>query len=386
MAHKTLISQFPLGSLWRRIALLGLAIVLLVSGIFALQHRSDVNAAIVPAAILPVRALTVREVSSHELRRSFTGLLEAGRTADLAFERGGLVESVLVDDGDRVSEGDVVARIDTSRLLAERGRLIAESDQVRARFDLAKLTRDRQRELNKKGHASAQTFDEARLAVAALAAEREAVDAAVRAIDVDLDKAEIIAPFAGTVSLRHVDEGTVVPSGARIVTLMETSRPQARVGVSPEVAISLREDQEYRLYAGDRMLTAKLASVAPDVSERTRTVSALFDVLDDDIPAFGELVRLSVSQKIEGKGFWIPMTALRESERGLWSVLIAEPAASDDPHASRSSQVGHATVEILHVDDDRVFVRGTLSDGAWVILGGGLRIALNQHIQAIPAE
>lgn len=386
MGRKILLPHLPLATLGRRLLLLALAFGLIGTGIFALQTRSDVNAAVTPAAVLPVRVLTVREVPFHEVTRTFVGLLEAGRSAELSFERGGLVETVLVDDGDRVSEGDVVARIDTSKLIAERGRLIAERAQVRARFDLAKLTRDRQEELNSKGHASAQTFDEARLAVAALVAEGEAVDASIRTVDVDLAKTEIIAPFAGTVSVRYVDEGTVVPSGARIVTLMETGRPQARIGVSPEVAASLQTGNEYSLYSGDRRLTTRFVSVAPDVSTTTRTVTALFDVLENDIPAFGELVRLRVQRKVEGNGFWVPLAALRESERGLWSVLIAEPSASVEPRDAEVSRVGLASVEILHVDGERAFVRGTLTEGSQVILGGGLRIALNQPVQAIPTE
>ncbi len=77
-------------------------------------------------APLPVEVFAVQPVSSFTLRRTYTGVLEPKRESSLSFEGAGQVVAVLVDEGDRVRQGDTLARLDSQRLEAKRKELEAQ--------------------------------------------------------------------------------------------------------------------------------------------------------------------------------------------------------------------------------------------------------------------
>ena len=92
-----------------------------------------------------VPALTVatepaQSQQAYQSRRVFVGRIEALRQSDLGFELGGRLEQVIVDDGDRVDAGAVLAVLDTARLEARRAELTAALQQVRADLGLARAT------------------------------------------------------------------------------------------------------------------------------------------------------------------------------------------------------------------------------------------------------
>ncbi len=78
----------------------------------------------------------------------------------------------------------------------------------------------------------------------------------------------------------------------------------------------------------------------------------------------GDLATLTYTLAEPAEGYWVPLSALRASDRGLWSVLIAEPLEDE------RYRVATASVELLHTEGDRAFVRGTLLPGMQLITQG----------------
>ncbi|MFN3231135.1 MAG: efflux RND transporter periplasmic adaptor subunit [Alphaproteobacteria bacterium] len=361
---------------FRRYGIPGLIGALIVAAIFAGTATLHLRAAVDPGAAspaLPVSVMTATKTDGYEVRTRYAGRLEADRETRVAFERGGLITGVLVDEGDTVQEGQVIARLDTQPLLAQRDRLRAQRAQVAADLELSRLTEDRQAFLVEKGHVSRQRFDEARLQTKALNARLAEVDANLRAIAIDIDKSVVRAQFAGTVSQRLVDEGAVVAAGTPVVDLLETGAPKARIGLSPDIAATLTPGTPYDLKVGNRSLNATLESLRPDISNESRTVHAVFDLPGTNGLPLGEVVHLEIGRIVEAKGFWLPVTALSEGRKGLWSVYVAGGQPGE-------STVEREAVEVIHFDADRVFVRGTLRDGARVITAGLDRIIPGQRI------
>ncbi len=363
-------------SFFRKYGVPSLLGAMIVAVIFAGTASLHLRAAVDPGAAaqpLPVSVTTAKTSEFYEERARYAGRLEADRSTRIAFERAGLVTAVLVDEGDTVTKGQIVARLDTEPLEAERDRLRAQKAQVVADLELSRLTEDRQAFLVAKGHVSQQRFDEARLQTKALEARLAEVDAAVRSISIDIAKANVVARFAGSVSQRLVDEGAVVSAGTPVVDLLETDAPKARIGLSPDVAGSLSIGTQYQLQAGGRTLSVTLESLRPDVSFGSRTVHAVFDVPDAAGIPIGDVVHLDIGRKVQAKGFWLPMTALTEGRKGLWSVFTVGGDEFDP-------QVEREAVEVLHFEADRVYVRGTLRDAAQVITAGLERIIPGQRV------
>ena len=82
----------------------------------------------------------------------------------------------------------------------------------------------------------------------------------------------------------------------------------------------------------------------------------------------GEPVTLALSEEVAMTGGWLPVSALLEGERGLWTVLRVVDT-------DQGAVTAREAVEVLDVRGDRAYVRGTLGDHQRFIADGVQRIA-----------
>ncbi len=82
--------------------------------------------------VLSVAVRPLKKSSGYEVFREFIGKVEAERNSDLSFERGGLVVSVKVKEGDSVKSKQIVAQLDTNNLKARRAVLKAQLARAEA--------------------------------------------------------------------------------------------------------------------------------------------------------------------------------------------------------------------------------------------------------------
>jgi RND family efflux transporter MFP subunit len=330
---------------------------------------------------LPVVTTTVKRVESHQRDVWFTGRLRAARESALGFERRAKLMDVRVDDGDRVDAGQVLATLDTSSLRRRREELVARRESTRAKLELAELTEKRQKRLLDQGHTSEQRYDEANLDARSLAAQVEELSASIASIDLDIAKSRLQAPFAGRVQTRHMDEGTIVAPGEPVVTLVETAAMEARIGVPPGQADTLAIGRRYPLRVNGRTVDGELTGLSPDLTPSTRTVTAVFDLAAGaGTAAIGEVVRLRRQRAVPGRGYWLPLSALSEDIRGLWSVLTLH----ETPDGTAGYTLKRETVEVVEIDGDRVFATGSVDDGRRIVADGVNRVVPGQRV--VPAE
>lgn len=337
-------------------------------------HARASTSAIGPARpALTVSTKPIRMTDHYFEEESFVGRVEPARQVDLAAERPGLLVAVLVDEGDLVREGQALARLDVRPLKITRNRLLAERTSIDADIELAKRTTDRRARLVGEGWSSGQTYDEARFSVTSLTARRKAVDAQIAQVELDLQKSVIAAPFAGRIAARLADEGTVIGAGTPLLHLQEVGKPQARIGVPSDRAVTLAKRDRVSLdYQGHEVI-GQIASVTPDLEVTTRTVPVLIDIETDGALAMGQVIRLKLMRRIEARGTWVDIAALQEAERGLWSLMTVD-GDKGETIATREA------VEILHIQDDRAYVRGTFSISTHVIDRGGHRLSVGQVV------
>ncbi|MFO8237220.1 MAG: efflux RND transporter periplasmic adaptor subunit [Prochlorococcaceae cyanobacterium] len=337
---------------------------------------------------LPVAVVTAEAVNSFLTTRAYTGEVVAGRSSSLGFELSGTLEQVLVEEGDLVAAGEPLARLDRRRLQAQRQQVLAQRqvavagvEEVRQQLLLAELQRERRRQLHAQGAIAREDLDQqihgsAALRSRLLQAESQVDDASgrLRQIDVDLARSVLVAPFAGTVSRRLLDEGVVVSSGQALITLVEAAPQEVRVGLPPAVASGLRPGESHPVQVGDRTLQASVSALLPELDAASRTVTAVLRLPVNDLPV-GATARLSLQRSERGEGFWMPTTALVAAEGGLWSVYVLEAAPAGDTNApAQGQQVGRRLVEIVHSEAERSLVRGTLRPGERVIASGTQRV------------
>ena len=369
--------QRPLGA-GMMVGLAALIIAVLVFGISAWRAEA-VETAPAPAP-LPVATVTADYASAASISELYPGLVAARRQSALGFERGGRIEAVLVDVGDRVEAGDVLARLDRRALDARIAAADAQTAEAEAQAAQARETEARQAQLLERGHISPQRLGEVETATRAAEARREAAAAAAMTLRVERDLAVLTAPFSGTITARHADEGVIAAPGTSVVDLVEDGALEIRIGLPQSVAAALEPGTEhiFRLPGGE--VTARLRAVTGIVERETRSVTAVFDLAEGATAHAGEIARLAIDTPIGSEGFWVPVSALAEGRRGLWSVYVLVPEEAGSAYTLQAR-----VVESLSVEAERVFVRGAVAPGERVLAAGLPRVAPGQRVRPLDA-
>jgi RND family efflux transporter MFP subunit len=368
---------------------LALALFALALGIPALGVLTTGLNAAEPVSPQPqplgVRTLAVEPASGYHLRRVYSGRVEPLRESDLGLERGGLVESVLVREGEAVSKGQALARLDTGLLRAQRAELEAALGQAEADLSLAEATLVRYRGSVDQGAVTRQALDETREGARAASAAVKLARARIDSVDLEIAKAELRAPFAGIVTRRLADEGRVLPAGEPLVRVQELATPELRVGVAGVLVGALEVGGAYELDSDAGLIRARLRALLPVRSGAARTVDALFVPEDPGQDAVrdlrsGDLVELALAQWIEEPGVWLPLEVLTQGSRGLWSAYALESG----PDAGANVRLAVRPLELIHQDGDRVFVRGALAAGDRLVAAGVHRVVPGQLVRPLP--
>jgi len=387
---------------WRKaLSLLILALLVwLLSGWIDFQGTDGVRSVRaevgVATDLLPARAWPVRLEDGYAVEERYAGRVVGRRRSDLGFERRGLLIEVTVDEGERVAAGQLLARLD-QRLLEARQRELqarlthtrASRREIEARLGLANVTVERLERQLRDDNVSRQSYDEARFEAQALAAQLagaeaaiEQVQAALEVLAVELDQSRLRAPFAGSITARFADEGTAMEVGAPVLQLIEDQALEVKVGVPVRAVPGLEPGTRYPIQIEGRDYQAELRTLLAKIDPQTRTVTAIFrlDAQAGTVRA-GELARLKLTQHIDMPGFWLPLTALTESRRGLWSAYALTPA--DTAQADNVMRLDRRELQLLHSETDRAFVRGTLRDGERVVASGVHRLVPGQPVRVV---
>lgn len=357
------------------LAICGAAVAAVLGGVTLLSATGDA-APRISAPLTPVDVMTVTEVPGYTVTRRFTGQVEAAVRTEMAFEFGGRIVEVLVDEGDIVPRGTVLARLDTSALIPERAALEAELAALAADAELARLTLTRNDALTERGFRSVAAQDDARLTLARAEAGIEAARARLAGVEVRLEKSLLTAPFDTRIGARLADSGQTAAAGQPVLVLFDTAPARVRVGLPPELVAGLAVGDAVSLEQKGRKLTGVIRHIRPDLDPVTRSRSVIVTLPASAAPVLGDTVTLVLTQQIAEPGFWAPLSALREGVRGSWSVMAIDPA--DDGTRTRP-----AGVEVIHTDGPRVFLRGALPPGAQIVAHAPDRVAPGQFVLVV---
>jgi len=173
------------------------------------------------------------EIGNLTVEVSATGTLQPLTQVDISSELSGVVRSVAVQENQQVRKGDVLAELDTSRLVAQIERAEASVKAAEAKVTDARTTLKeseqtlaRTQQLSKRGMVADQALESAQAA-------RDRADSAVASADAnlaiavaelklqqaDLEKSTIYAPIDGIVLTRSVDPGQTVASSLQAPVL-----------------------------------------------------------------------------------------------------------------------------------------------------------------------
>ncbi|MGD8914401.1 MAG: efflux RND transporter periplasmic adaptor subunit [Candidatus Thiodiazotropha sp.] len=367
------------------LVLIGVTGAVIASLVLAISDPAPTIAPPPSALAVETRVITPQERFS--LQRTFSGRVQARRQSELGFESAGRLAHVWVDEGATVEAGQLLAELDTERQLAQRNELLAARAEAEANLSLAKVTFKRLRGIVDKGGVSRQDLDESREAQRAAEAALSLADQRIKTIDVELAKSRLVAPFDATVIARGADEGRVLEAGHPILTLQERTTPEIRVGIAGRSLDQLTPGSVYPVEWRGQTVAARLRALLPLRASTARTVDALFDPIDPPLAMLaGDLVILTLDIPMRQQGNWLPLSAMTEGDRGLWSVYVAEPLAKPEHELAATHHIVRRTVDIVYQSGDRVFVKGSFNPDQRVVVSGVQRIVPGQAVRLTQAD
>jgi membrane fusion protein (multidrug efflux system) len=265
------------------------------------------------ARALPVQAL---KVVPRDLSRVVTvsNSVEPLRTIRLAARTEGVLTEVLVEEGDRVELGQVIARIDVREQLAELARARARLHERQASFDRFEQLRDRD-------YVDLASFEAAR-------AELEIAVTEVDLWETRVAFGTVTSSISGTVVERYVEPGEAVSRHAALFSIADLSSLVVRLGLSELDITQLKEGDAVAVHVDaldrDTALEGFIRRVFPaaDADSRLITVEVeLPSALEMGVkPGFLARAQLLVDELRDVLA--VPAAAVAESDQTFFVMVI----------------------------------------------------------------
>ena len=302
-----------------------------------------------------VESYEVKIIDEFLINKLLPGKVTPKRQSILGFEISGKLKKVIVDIGDKVKAGDLLAELEDSEALAN-------YNEAKAKLSMFEKVFNRSKSLNLENFVSDQELERAESNY--LVAEAQFDKALIK-----FQQTKILAPYDGIIQNRFLDEGSIINASIPIVEILDSQYVEAKVSLPKSLINSLNIGKVYKFLIDNEEYEAKLTRIAPMSEKGSNNQLGLFEFNDFFNP--GATARLILTTSESKRGAWVPLNSLAQSEQGLWNLYTI----------SEGNLAQKDYVELIHIENNMAYVSGTIKDGDLVIVGGASRIAEGQSIK-----
>ncbi len=266
-----------------------------------------------------VRPVKVVEIAQADNVRqlSYSGAVRARTEMNLGFRVSGKIVERVVNVGDRVKVGDLLARIDaTDYELAVRS-ASANLDAAERQVETVELVRDRAKQLLARKFASQAQFDQAVLSYNQAVATRDAAKSALSQAKNQVVYTSLVADRPGIVTSINADVGQVVGSGTPVATVAVEGEKEVQVAV-PETEISNFKaglPVKVGIWSDAGLsLDGTVREVAGSADQQSRTFSVRVSLPNDQRVLLGMTATIEASAGNGASFVSVPLSALAEKD------------------------------------------------------------------------
>lgn len=277
---------------------------------------------------------------------------------DLYAEISGRVRKIYFQEGKEVRKGELLLRIDTDILEAQR-------NQVKVDLDLAKKDEKRKRELLESKALSLELYEQAQSKLAALEAQLEL-------LDVQIAKGSVYAPFSGVIGLRQVSEGAYLTTTTKISSIAQNKNVKIEFSVPEQYVALVESGQKIALTTAkdSTVYEAEVYAAEPMVDPVTRML-VIRAVLEGDQSLYpGSFVSVSYDLGKINNAIMVPAVAIVPVLKGQNVWVIKEGKALSVP------------VETGIRTKDRVQISGAVKVGDTIAVTGLLGMREGMDVKA----
>lgn len=213
----------------------------------------------------PVMVTVASPAGRGENTLQLSGQVEASQSAAISTRVMGYITMLKVNTGDQVQKGQLLAVISSEDILAKRAQAEARIAEAETGFNNAQKDLDRFTELYRQQSASVKEMDNVRMQYSSAKAGLDAARQMRNEISALLAYTRLTAPFAGTVTRKNADAGSMATPGMPILVIEQKSALQVSAAV-PETEISqVRTGQKARvsIRSAGKTFTGAIAQLNP---------------------------------------------------------------------------------------------------------------------------
>lgn len=375
------------GKTWlKRITVLAIVLAVVFGAVKALQVRKA-KQAMAEQAAAALRTPTVFELGANdvvqvhsrtlETRVDVSGTVRALNTAVVKAKVAGEVQGLTVREGDRVSAGQVLGRIDPTEFQARVSQADEQAQAAAAQVAIAQRAFANNQALVNQGFISATALDTSASNLAGAQATHKAALAAVEVARKALSDTALRAPIAGQVAARPVQNGERVGVDARVLEVVDLTSMELEVAVPPAHAAQLRPAQSALIdVEGLRQpVQATIVRISPVAQAASRSVLVYLALQTQPGLRQGLFAKGSV---LTGTftGVSVPVSAVRHDKPQAY-VQWLQPATTDTGSGATAHIVHHPIQVlgrgfkrgILTAEDEEFFITNSIADGQYIMSG-----------------
>ncbi|GAC1623120.1 MAG: efflux RND transporter periplasmic adaptor subunit [Nevskia sp.] len=273
--------------------------------------------------VRPVRTI-VAQPAAADLDNVFAGEVRPRYQSELGFRVAGKISERLVNVGDPVKAGQLLARLDPKDLSLNEASSRAGVTAQEAQFAVEKADLDRYAKLLEQGFVSKAEYDRQQTKFKAAQAQLESVRAQARVSSNQTGYAELRADHGGTIVSIDADAGKVVAAGQVVMQLAQSGEMEVATDVPEQLVGGLKVGQTVSLSlwtADGKTYAGVLRELSSSADAATRTYRARIRI---ENPPPGMRLGMTASVRIPRGGIpdliHIPLTAFteRDGRQGLW--------------------------------------------------------------------
>jgi RND family efflux transporter MFP subunit len=371
---------------WLKWLIVALVLVALAAGAWRLLSGRQAQKIALEAQQAAQKTQAVVELAAADLVRlktvdlvqglAIAGPLRATNTAFVKARVAGELQGLSLREGDRVTAGQVVARIEATESQARVRQAQQQAEAARAQVDIARRSFENNRSLVEQGFISKTALETSLANLSAAEASYRAAQAGAELAAKALDDTVLRAPMAGVVAQRLAQPGERVAIDTRILEIVDLSRLELEASISPADSLRVKAGQVARLTieGATAPLAAKVVRVNPSALSGSRAVLAYLSVqpnpgLRQGLFAQGTLATGTVSVLAA------PLNAVRTDKPLPYVQLIQDGAVLHQTVelGARGESDGQSLVGLKGVSENALLLSGTVGS-----LRAGTRVKLPQ--------
>jgi len=347
------------------------SVVIVTSAFLAsgLETRAEMS------GVIPV-AVTQIKLVDYQPELTLSGAIAARSLVNVSFRLNGQVVERMVEVGQHVDKGEVLARIDNAEQQANMRVAQASQDAAKAQLVQAQASFKRQQALLGQGFTTRSQFDQAQQVLRTAESTLKTAESQLGNASDELSYTDLRAPVSGVITARNVESGQVVQAaqtafsiaedGARdaIFDVQETLVNHAKIGMG--VTLGLLSDEDVKTEGSIR-------EISPVVDAQTGTVRVKVGI--SEVPAqmaLGAIVTGTVH--MDGREVFILPWSAVTSDAGntaVWRVAKDTKLAALVP------------VQVLAFEKERVIVASGLNEGDLVVTKGAQMLRAGAQTEII---